>query len=196
VEENGTIVGQEAFIWTAGKGIRRLQDVLVANSGMNLDGWTLGVVSGISSDGTSLAMVGAGINPEGEYEAWLAVLPGRQKVAINIKPGDKDDTINPKSRGKITVAILSSRQFHVPDRVDTASLTFGRTGDEDSLAFCNPTPADVDGDGLQDLVCHFHTQSAGFECRDTEGVLKGETVDGNPLEGIEGRDAIDGLRCK
>ena len=196
VEGNGTIVGQEAFIWTARKGIRRLQDVLVANFGLNLDGWTLASVLGISSDSTSLAMVGGGINPEGEFEAWLAVLPGRQKVAINIKPGDKDDTINPKSRGKITVAILSSRQFDVPDRVDTASLTFGRTGDEDSLAFCNPTPADVNSDGLQDLVCHFYAQSAGFECRDTEGVLKGETVDGRPLEGIEGRDAIDGLRCK
>jgi len=38
-----------------------------------------------------------------------------------------------------------------------------------------------------DLVCHFYTEYAAFECGDTEGVLKGVTMDGIS---IEGRDSV------
>jgi probable HAF family extracellular repeat protein len=99
-----------------------------------------------------------------------------RSVPIDIKPGGFPNSINPKSRGKIPVAILSSPTFDAPAQVDRGSLTFGRTGDEPSLAFCNSGPADVNGDGLPDLVCHFHTPTTGFQAGDTEGVLKGETV--------------------
>jgi hypothetical protein len=34
-------------------------------------------------------------------------------------------------------------------------LTFGRTGKEQSLAFCNTGGEDVNGDGLSDLVLSF-----------------------------------------
>jgi hypothetical protein len=63
---------------------------------------------------------------------------------------------------------------------------FGQTGDEEeSLAFCSPSPEDVNDDGYDDLVCHFYTQMTGFACGDTEGILKGETLDGTPLEGSD-----------
>jgi len=106
-------------------------------------------------------------------------------IAIDIKPGSSPNSIDPKSKGKIPVAILSTQEFYAPDMVNQDSLTFGFTGDEDSLAFCNPKGEDVDGDGLRDLVCHFYTQDAGFQCGDTEGILKGETVDGKPFEGSD-----------
>ena len=61
------------------------------------------------------------------------------------------------------------------------SLTFGRNGSEDSLAFV--TEADVNGDGLTDVVGHFYTQAAGFQPGDTQGFLKGKTADGVPLSG-------------
>lgn len=77
--------------------------------------------------------------------------------------------------------------------VDRDSLTFGFTGDEDSLAFCNPNGEDIDGDGLIDLVCHFNTEDAAFECGDTEGVLKGMTMDGTL---IEGSDSVRIVPCK
>jgi hypothetical protein len=102
------------------------------------------------------------------------------EVAIDIKP----DHINPKSKGKIQVAILSTSEFNSPEMVEIESLTFGRTGDEQSLAFCHGAK-DVNRDRLQDLVCHFYSQDAGFQCGDTEGVLKGETVQGTPIEGID-----------
>jgi hypothetical protein len=74
-----------------------------------------------------------------------------------------------------------------PAEVNRTSLTFGRSGDEESLAFCTRSAEDVNGDGLLDLVCHFQTQQTGFQASDTEGILKGQTMDGTP---IEGRDAV------
>ncbi len=106
-------------------------------------------------------------------------------VQIDVKPGEDPPTINPKSRGKITVAILSTPTFNAPAQVATASLTFGRTGSEQSLAFCNPHGEDVNGDGLADLVCHFNTQTTGFQTSDTVGILKGKTVNSIPIRGTD-----------
>ena len=69
--------------------------------------------------------------------------------------------------------------------VDVTSLTFGKTGDETSLASCNNDAENVNEDGLPDLVCHFYTQSTDFQKGDTEGILKGQTMDGNPIEGSD-----------
>jgi uncharacterized repeat protein (TIGR01451 family) len=107
------------------------------------------------------------------------------KAAIDIKPGSYPNSINPKSKGNIPVAILSSATFDAPSQVEKTSLTFGRTGDEQSLAFCNPNGEDVNGDGLLDLICHFETQKTGFQSGDTQGVLKGKTVDGTPIKGTD-----------
>jgi hypothetical protein len=114
-------------------------------------------------------------------------------VAIDIKPGSGPNSINPKSKGKIPVAILSTTDFNAPKMVDRDSLTFGSTGDEPSLAFCNPKGEDINGDGLKDLVCHFYTEDTAFECGNTEGVLNGMTMDGTP---IGGRDSVRIVPCK
>jgi probable HAF family extracellular repeat protein len=63
----------EAFIWDADHGMRRLQTVLETEYGLNLTGWTLEYATAVSPDGH--ALVGWGINPAGWREAWLAVLP-------------------------------------------------------------------------------------------------------------------------
>jgi len=97
---------------------------------------------------------------------------------IDIKPGSYPNSINPKSKGNIPVAILSTTEFDAPDEVDQGSLTFGATGDEDSLAFCSPSPEDINDDGLYDLVCHFYTQKAGLMAGDEEAFLKGYMNDG------------------
>ena len=87
----------------------------------------------------------------------------------------------------IPVAVLSTPSFDAPNKVDTTSLKFGRTGSESSLIFCNKSAEDVNGDWLPDLICHFDTQATGFQTGDTEGILKGQTVDG---VAIEGRDSV------
>jgi len=106
-------------------------------------------------------------------------------VPIDIEPGDIPNSINLRSKGTIPVAILSSPTFDAPGTIDFASLTFGRTGTEKSLAFCNSHGEDVNGDGLLDLVCHFNTQQTGFRSGDTQGVLQGNTLLDFSIRGVD-----------
>ena len=99
-------------------------------------------------------------------------------VLIDVKPGSFPNPINRKSRGRIPVAILSNPDFDAPNLVNRTSLTFGATGNEISLAFCNDSAEDVNRDGFPDLVCHFDTLKANFQTGDTQGVLQGQTVEG------------------
>jgi 6-phosphogluconolactonase (cycloisomerase 2 family) len=124
--------------------------------------------------------------------AWppKACAPPVLPVALDIKPGGAPNTVNPKSRGAIPVAILSTDDFTAPARVHAASLTFGRTGDEPSLRFCNGGGEDVNADGLPDLVCHFDTERTAFRSGDGQGVLKGKTLDGQPIQGADGVDVV------
>jgi hypothetical protein len=94
------------------------------------------------------------------------------------------------------VAILSTPDFDAPAEVNGDSLTFGLTGSEDSLAFCSPSPEDVNDDGLLDLVCHFHTQGTGFCEADeaVEGILGGETFGGFPIKGTDSVRLVGPLR--
>ncbi|MGA2959675.1 MAG: hypothetical protein ABSF48_28665 [Thermodesulfobacteriota bacterium] len=136
------------------------------------------------------------VSPWDGWAVWSPVTAGelvasQELVSIDIEP----DRINLKSKGKIEVAILSTKDFDALSQIDPVSLTFGRTGDEQSLAFCHGAEnIHEDGndrgvhwwkdkDELQDLLCHFYTHDAGFQCGDTEGILKGKTKDGTPIEG-------------
>jgi len=137
---------------------------------------------------TQRAIISANVwTTAGSYADWdyIYVEPSIIPVAIDIKPGSFPNSINPASKGKIPVAILSTTGFDAPAQVDQSSLTFGRTGDEPSLAFCNSSPEDVNGDGLLDLVCHFHTLTAAFQSGDTQGILKGQTIGGTPISGTD-----------
>jgi len=64
---------REAFIWDETHGMRTVQGRLENELGLDLSGWTLIDVQGISDDGR--ALTGTGINPSGRYEAWYAVIP-------------------------------------------------------------------------------------------------------------------------
>jgi len=107
------------------------------------------------------------------------------RAGLDIKPGSFPNSINRGSRGRIPVAILSSAGFDAFAAVNRSTLTFGRTGGEQSLAFCNPGLDDVNRDRLPDLVCHFDTERTGFRLGDRRGVLKGKTVNGFPIRGMD-----------
>ena len=110
------------------------------------------------------------------------------EVAIDIRPRSKRNVISLRQRGMIPVAILSAEDFDAPNDLDRPSLTFGRTGNETSLAHCRRWGhRDVNHDGLKDQVCYFWTRKTEFEIGDTEGVLRGLTKDGVQ---IEGRDHV------
>ena len=102
--------------------------------------------------------------------------PQVMQINIDIKPGSgtSDAPINPRSKGKIPVALLSSADFNAV-MVNVDSLRFGPTGTEAEANSCGTDGEDVNGDGLLDLVCHFDNQSAGFSSDSTEGIVTGET---------------------
>lgn len=111
-------------------------------------------------------------------------------VTIDINPGGFPNSINPKSKGKIPVAILSTGTFDA-NNVDPATVRFGATGTE-----ATPTHyalQDVNGDGDIDMILHFNTQDTGIKCGDTSASLSGETFGG---QAIEGSDSIKTQKCK
>jgi len=82
--DGAVIVGQSCggFVWNEADGMRRLTDVL-ANLGVDLGGWDPYFASDISWDGN--VIVGVGTNPQGNTEAWMAILHEPEPV-----PGDTD----------------------------------------------------------------------------------------------------------
>jgi uncharacterized repeat protein (TIGR01451 family) len=103
---------------------------------------------------------------------------------LNIRPEAFPNRIWLDGPRLVHVAILSSPSFDAPNDVDRASLTFGHSGDEDSLhrqgrdCWRN----DVNHDGLLDLVCNFVIRRTGFLPSDTIGILKGMLQDGTSFE--------------
>jgi len=71
VGTGSTTAGSEAFLWDTVHGMRNLLEVLISQ-GNDLNGWRLTEARGVSADG--LSIVGTGINPLGQTEAWLARL--------------------------------------------------------------------------------------------------------------------------
>ena len=144
------------------------------------------------------AIIGGGANPTGSYTLTLSIsrqvaqtpgdtggtggggtqdpqVPSVQPVTIDIRPGQPAETaIIHRSRARVPVAILSSDDFDAM-QVNTSSLTFGHTGDEQSLEKCDPQGVDVNRDGKRDMVCLFNVKAANFELNDMTGLLKGKT---------------------
>jgi len=116
----------------------------------------------------------------------ITVIP----VAIDINPASSSNTINPRSRAQIPVAILTTTSFDAAT-VDPATVRFGRTGTEAPPS--QFTLVDVDADGDSDLVLLFNIQKTGIACGDTSASLTGETVGG---EAIEGSDSIQTIGCR
>jgi hypothetical protein len=111
------------------------------------------------------------------------------QVIIDIKPGSDPNSINPKSKGVIPVAIITTDTFDATT-VDPLSVKFGPNGAKE--AHNRGHIEDVDGDGDDDMVLHFRTQETGIQCGDTEAELTGTTVDGQQ---VEGSDSIQTVGC-
>jgi hypothetical protein len=111
-------------------------------------------------------------------------------VTIDIKPGEFPNSINPKDKGVIPVAILTTHSFDATT-VDSTTVLFGATGTEGAPV--QAALADVDGDGDIDLILHFKTQATGITCGDTSASLAGETFSG---QAIKGADSIKTVGCK
>jgi hypothetical protein len=125
------------------------------------------------------------------YDDIRVLLPAMTvAVDIDIKPGSFPNSINPRSRGKIPVAILTTDTFDVT-AVDPTTILFGATGTE--AAPMRVSLVDVDLDGDTDLILHFNTQATGIQCGDISAFLIGETFNGQM---IQGSDSIKTVGCK
>lgn len=144
-------------------------------------------------DGIRLSTATDQPGSNGSYRLIISGLqpsaPLVQVINIDVRPGSTAPaSYNPKAKGTIPVALLSSPATPSSPAFDALnvhreSLTFGATGTEKSLQRCNKDGTDVNADGLLDLVCHFDNTLVGFDVDHSMGKVMGETEAGQPFEG-------------
>jgi probable HAF family extracellular repeat protein len=172
-----------AFIWDRVNGMRNLNDLIDP-----LSGWYTDNALAINGKGEIAAQGSKGIVYP--HALLLTPVPESTKISIDIKPGQFPNDINPKSQGKIPVAILTTDTFDATT-VDPSTVRFGANGTE--AAAVQSALEDVNGDGRTDMILQFNTQGTGIACGATSASLTGETFAGQP---IQGSDAIVTTGCK
>lgn len=129
-------------------------------------------------------------NTGGGHADWQRIPPVID-VKIDIKPGERPNSINPRSLGRIAVALLTTESFDAATDADANTVRFGIVGTEAAPVHVALDDADMDGD--IDLMLHFSTQETGIKCGNTAATLTGETFAGRK---IRGTDAINTVGCK
>ncbi len=115
-----------------------------------------------------------------DHDPSIGLFTVVRTVTLDIKPGDAPNDINLRARGVVPVAILSSADFDATT-VNPATVTFAGApvgGNGGSFA-------DVNGDGLLDLVLHFEISALELNPGDTEAPLEGQTFDGFSITGTD-----------
>jgi predicted outer membrane repeat protein len=135
-----------------------------------------------NSDGNTACDIGA-------FEFQVGLLD----VGIDIKPGNKRNVINTRSKGGVWVAILSDTNagspFDPSSQVDIRTVEFGPDGAKAKRYKVK----DINKDGLGDLLLRFKIPETGISCGDTDATLTGETFDG---QSFTGTDFIKTVGCK
>lgn len=78
-----TAYGEEAAIWTGGN-LSNLRTLLTDRYGLDLGGWVLRAAKLVSADGYTI--VGVGLNPDGESEAWVAHIGPKASAPVLTPP--------------------------------------------------------------------------------------------------------------
>lgn len=105
---------------------------------------------------------------------------GIESTIIDIVPGNDFNIIHEDGFGWTSVALFSRKDFDAPDCIALNTLTFGRTGDEQSLRLCGEV--DVNLDEFIDVLCDFITLETNFVPGDTTGTLRGLTIQSDSFE--------------
>ena len=151
------------------------------------NGAVLGYVSSVPAVGGSYTLTISGVSPavapQEPPSSEEPPAPQPKNVQIDIRPGERaEKAIVHLSRARVPVAILSSADFDAM-QIDTTKLTFGRSGDEQSLEKCYPKGVDVNRDRRRDMVCLFSVKASNFEPNDVVGIVKGSTMTGTRFQG-------------
>jgi hypothetical protein len=113
------------------------------------------------------------------------------KLQIDIKPGDDENTINPRSHGVIPVAVRQTDAFD--PTTEDIRYRFGAPDAVDAGGGARPAHdghiEDVDDDDNDDLMLHFPTQETGFTGDESEGKLVWERTETGE-HGFSGRDSV------
>lgn len=92
-------ISKEAVLWDRMAGIVPIRDIL-EDAGVGMSGWTITEANDISADGT--VVVGNGINPEGNFEGWIAVLADEEPPVI-VEGTAAPNTLWPANRRMIHI---------------------------------------------------------------------------------------------
>ena len=160
--------------------------------------WTPFQVDSGFADGVNvldLVVSNFGADPSGlrvEMAAVADLLPTSIAVVVDVRPLTADNDINPKSMGKLPVAVLSTADFDatsvVPESIVLAGAPVAACRDGSPMAVAR----DVDGDGRDDLLLFFWTRDLELTADTTSVDLVGLTD-----EGIEvvGSDSVRIVEC-
>lgn len=106
-------------------------------------------------------------------------------VAIDIKPGDAVNSVNPSAHGILRVLLFGATDLDVR-AVDASTLAFGPAGAASAHeGRRGPRIADLNGDALEDLDLRFWTHETGIAHGDRTACLTGIMNDGTPIEGCD-----------
>jgi uncharacterized membrane protein len=78
--DGSVIVGRPSMLWTPATGAVDLREFLLRRGVESVRGWTITSTNDVSADGRTI--VGSGINPAGEPEAWVATIPEPSTYAL------------------------------------------------------------------------------------------------------------------
>jgi len=117
-------------------------------------------------------------------------------VDIDIKPGGNPNSINLRSKGVVTVAILTTDMFDAAEVDPTTVELVGSLGSASPIKWKMVDIPEIrneglkiyEGDGDQDLLLYFKTQDladSALDPADTEVTLTGGTYDGIHIKGID-----------
>jgi hypothetical protein len=119
------------------------------------------------------------------YSTLVGLLATALPVTIDIKPDDPANVINPKKNGKVQVALFGTPTFDVT-RVNPATIRFsGAPVATNKKGLYLISTADLNSDGIADVVAEFDVDGLPLSAGDTRAVVEGLTPDGRLFRGTD-----------
>lgn len=166
-----------AFVWHAGSGAQRLDDLLSIDLGVDLLGMEQLEVRFNSMADDGRKVVGVARPEPGGHPEFTFLANVSPPVGIDIEPGSAPNTIDLARQRFITVRVYGSERLDVRD-IDVSALAFGPAGAPVAREL---RTSDANRDGYPDREFRFETGATGIAAGDSEACLGGRAI-GLPFE--------------